>query len=243
MERPSAENSEIQSFQNTAGKETAVRIVHETPLSSGKFGDIVTADVDVQGHQRSFVIKKFKEEGGRSAQENAERAFRIYEQAKNHNLQVFPTYRLSEDKTSILMTDGNAHNELCLGTNLESPTVETLGYEKLEEIENFESVLESFVTGAQHATNEGVRLYPDAYFFLLDKESRKHLQWVIGDLGNLTFGNQNFENSRLIKNLDAAFQALFLFLQKNMSRNRKQYEGKITDYYNSIMTEQGLWNN
>src|SRR3989338_1172027 len=93
-----------------------IEIIKKTPLGGGAYGEISQVIVRVGNVDRTFVLKEFKDRG-KSAELFARRAFETHTKLKQAKLKVFPTYRLSEDGRSILMTSGHSEEFICLGTN------------------------------------------------------------------------------------------------------------------------------
>jgi len=46
------------SFTKNTGKETKVKIIKETGITRGSYGDVFDTIVEIGGHQKRFIVKK-----------------------------------------------------------------------------------------------------------------------------------------------------------------------------------------
>ena len=163
---------QIMSFSRISpfGKDTStkVRIDSERRIGGGVFGDTYEAQVTVGNHKRTFVIKRFRIVAGLTPEENATEAMRNYDAAKKAGLKVFPTYRLGEDKKSILMTSGNTQDSVCIGTGGDSPKIEDILGTRIEQIadDDLHLLVDGVFSQAIQAGEHNIVLPADAYFFL-----------------------------------------------------------------------------
>ncbi len=59
------EKSFTKNTGRNAGKETRVRVIKETKINEGFFGDVFDTVVEVGGHKKRFIIKKYQKKGGK----------------------------------------------------------------------------------------------------------------------------------------------------------------------------------
>ncbi|MBI3888718.1 hypothetical protein HY311_02910 [Candidatus Nomurabacteria bacterium] len=189
MNTGSLENPNI-SFRKNTGKETIVKIISEIPIAEGSFGKIFDTVIEKGGHQKRFIVKKYFNytpdlpKYNYMVKESTQRAFHNYILAKNAGLKVFPTFRISEDGESILMTTGFSENQTCVGSNggLNLSTLEQL---PIEEIENLDKFLTDFFAEGLKAAQKGIDVFRDVFFFILSNDVPTKIDFVIGDLDNL----------------------------------------------------------
>lgn len=213
---------------NTEGESTRIKIISEEEFSGGEFGDIFSAVVNIDNKSKKyiFIIKKFKDSSGvytpfstvKIAEERAENAFRNYKIAKEAGLKVFSTYRLGDDKKSILMTNGNTTEWICLGTNERSPSLETYGITKMSEIPNFHLLIQYMISEIKKATENGILLYKDCYIFFLNKKTGE-VDFVLGDLDQLS-KNEMSKDKLFENNIEYGLEALKVFLSRNVEENK-----------------------
>jgi hypothetical protein len=213
------------------GKESAslVSIKSEVYLSQGAMGSVSVVEAEVKGKKKSFVLKKFKDKAGLSAKELAKNAYDNYNNARKSGLRVFPTYRLSAQQTGILMTNGNLEGFACIGTNQESPKIDSkeFGLEKLNYIENFSDLIEILYEQAENSALAKIRFHDDCFMFLVNKGKTSLVDVVIGDMDNVTKTQENtLELKR--RNFFAGLIAFKNFIQANMNKQEApRYEQLI----------------
>ncbi len=213
-------------FFHKKGKATPVRILDEKQIGSGMFGDTFEAQVLVGDKGRKFVIKKFKRRYNTTAAERAENAMKNYQAAKEAGLKVFTTYRLGEDGTSILMTNANSDDITCLST-----LPNTVGDIKIKLTdESFESLTDGVFAEAKKAADANIDVYSDAYFLLVGKNSSK-LDFVLGDLDNVTKEASKSPATLLSSNLINARLGLHDLFQK--------YAGNAALYWDRLYKKYG----
>lgn len=238
-------------FRHFEGRETELKILEEKRIAGGAWGEVYDAEVQLGSRKLRFVIKRFdpgEECKIKDPHEAALASMQTYEKAKKANLKVFTTYRLGEDKKSILMTHAELKDRICIGTNTykerDNPfsgvvNLEAKGYERLKEIENFEpdpkhpgdSFLEKIFGEAEKAREQGIFLPYESFFFLVDTSENK-VDFVIGDLDlverNLLMAEANADKVRI---------ALADFIDTNVSPESKaKYLRKLNKYFESLPT-------
>jgi len=179
----------------------------DTPLG-GVYGMIHHVDTIVLGRPRRFVLKRFIGTQDK-ARANAERAFDNYRRAKKAGLKVFPTYRLGEDRTSILMTDGNANSTISLSNNRSLPE---LGLPPIRDEALPPSLTDEIIEHAKLAAGHKILIPSDAYFFLYHQGTQK-TDFVLGDLDKLGVDVQ--QEHALWHNLKTARSAMLNFIASN----------------------------
>ena len=153
-------------FTKHTGKETAVSIVNEIPINNGAFGEIFDTVIKINGRKKRFIVKKYfdksKIRDRPIATINAQTAFANYSLAKEAELKVFPTFRIGEDKRSILMTDGFSDNQICIGSN-NSKSVIDFEQPLIGKIKDEDKFLSAFFSEGLKAGQKGIRLYFDMF--------------------------------------------------------------------------------
>lgn len=237
-----AEGIEINkmAFAKEGRNSTQVIIKNERKIGNGWFSDVYQADVAIGNHTRKFVIKKFKDAliDGKAltAKENAANAIVNYQSAKKAGLKVFTTYRLSEDGTSILMTNGSPDSTVCL-TNNEDANLWGMGLPKIKKIEEavFKGLVDKVFRQAIIAAEHDLSIWFDAFFFLYDRNTNS-IDFVVGDL-DLVNRRQTL-TPRLHDNLADADRALGDFVQDNV-QNPNSYYKIIDQMCSDIKNKQG----
>ncbi|MDP2630968.1 MAG: hypothetical protein Q8P56_06215, partial [Candidatus Uhrbacteria bacterium] len=198
-------------------------------IGGGNFGDTYVADVEIGKRTRKFVIKKFKEFNNLSPQDHALRAMENYNAAKEAKLKVFPTYRLSEDKESILMTSADLEKNYCVDRREEIKEGE-LG---IERIRQFEDLVTAVLSEAIKAGKASVAVYMSAYFFLVDRKTKTRVDFVIGDLDDVKKDTDTPVSEIIQSNLDFARMALIAFLNNNVEDFQK-YARRLQQIYDTM---------
>ncbi len=138
-------------------------------------------------------------------------------------MKVFPTYRISDDGKSILMTSGFLNDQICLGDNsLESPII--------EEIEDVDKFILSFFREALKAAQEGIPLGSDVPFIIVSKDKPTKVDFVLGDLDSLRAAEDLYDVwSYNIGNVKNELEG---FCRNNINPNfRKKFLEKVEYYY------------
>jgi hypothetical protein len=196
--------------------------------------------------KRTFALKEFHDGADGDfvydpAEDRAVRAMKNFSELKNAGLATWETYRLGEDGKSILMTYGEMEEWRCVGSN-EDET----GTEKMPEIENLDWLLEKMLSQVNIANNKNIHFPTDAYFFLVQKESNKKMDVLIGDL-DLVVSNLNEDGSLvrdeaafLKSNFEAAKSALNLFIKNSIADSalKDKYTKQVEAYFDSGLNNQ-----
>lgn len=153
-------------------------------IGSGQIGDVYEAEINIGNKIKMFVIKKFKDIEGVSATQHANEAFKGYKLAKEAKLKVFPTYRLGEDKESILMTRPNLGDYFVFSPGRDVPDKIRDAEIKLSK-EDVSKIAHKVFEEAIKASNAGIELYFDSYFFILNKKTTQDVDFLIGDFDNV----------------------------------------------------------
>lgn len=226
------------SFKKHTGKETGVKIISETSINKGEFGEIFDTVIEIGGKRKRFIVKKYfdveiSEVDPSSdrpyAEKNAQLAFRNYSLAKEAGLKVFPTFRTGGDKKSILMTTGFTNNEICLGSN-NALSVIDFKQPFIKEIEDIDKFLSTFFDEGLKAAKKGIILSQDCFFFILNKTEPVKIDFIIGDLDNL-IGTKSGKNIEL-NNIKDIETTLIEFCEKNISPIlARKFLDKVRYYY------------
>ena len=222
------------SFKKHTGKETALKIISETHINEGVFGDIFDAVVEINGKRKRFIVKKYKSFYYRtifhSAEENAKEAMENYTLAKNSGLKVFPTFRMGEDGKSILMTTGFLNDQICVSVN---NTKNIVDFEKtsIKEIQDLNKFLTEFFTEGLKAAQKGIRIHEDVVFFILNKTEPTKIDFVLGDVDSLL----KKESTKLtgLKNIEDLKSILVKFCARNIDLSFfKEFLERVEYYCN-----------
>jgi len=166
-------------------------------LGRGGIGEVHEVLVELGGHKKTMALKEFKDDymdfyKRPGEKMDAEEAFEHYQKAQKAGLKVFKTYRLSKDRKSILMTNGHSQEIICLGTNNPKENIkEELEGERLKSIDNLDEFLNNLYEEISKAVKNNFIVTPDSLFFLIDRQTRTHLDFVFGDLDGLRKSDHN----------------------------------------------------
>ena len=203
-------------FEKHTGKKAEVRILSETKVAEGSWGDIYEALVDIAGRERKFIIKKYGKKG--SATQLASQAFEKYKKGKEAGLRVFPTFRLSGDRKSILMTNGSLEDKICLGSNT-YVGMEKKGFPRIKKIDNLDEFLDRLFDEVIKAGKVGCALYLDVPFFTVTKSEPIIVDFYLGDMDNFNFEpilDAESVRSRTYIGVHGIQDALFEFCELNI---------------------------
>ena len=231
------------SFEKPTGQKTEVYIVSEIPIDGGSFGKIFKTVIRVGNLEEMFIVKKYRSNGSiwgeEGAQNSAQNAFKNYYLAKKAGLKVFPTFRIGEDKKSILMTAGFSDDSICIGSNT-NKGIAHFERPRIKEIENLGKFLTAIFTEGIKAANNNISLYDDIFFFIISKTEPTKIDFVLGDLDLLEklepINDIRLENIKVIKstltefcnnNIDPSFSDDFF------SKVESCYEQNKNDIINS----------
>ncbi len=188
---------------------TWIKITGERDIhGGGVFGQIFLTDTLVLGRPRRFIVKKFLGNPDRAKRE-AERAFNNYRKAKNAGLKVLPTYRISGDNTSILMTNLNVDSTLVLSNNRD---LGELGLPPIRNEALTPGLTDSIIEHAKLASEHKILIPVDAYFFLYN-QVQQTTDFTLGDLDKL--GQDVSAEHALWYNLKTARSAVMSFMASN----------------------------
>lgn len=162
-------------------RESEVDIEDVRELGSGGYGWVREVVVSKGDHKRTMALKRFFKHANQ-----AQEALDNYNLAKNAALKVFTTYRINKERNAILMTNGNNNETACLALGWKEDRLNELGGEYIQEIENFDELLESLYREAEKATKNGLYFNGDEFFFLVDKEEKTKVDFVLGDLDGIS---------------------------------------------------------
>ncbi len=186
------------------GESTAIKILEEKKIGEGHWSSVYEVIALVGGHRRKrFVIKKIKPITSDRDMTNVadifENAMKMYQKAKEAGLRVFPTYRASKARNSILMTAGHSEEWICIGTNSGSSKLEDFGEQPLDSSSNLESFIRAYFDELLLAGQKGIRVPSDSYFFFINTKDKK-IDFRLGDTDSLTFADDIKNSSSLKEN-------------------------------------------
>lgn len=223
------------------GSVSNVEILDEKRLAGGQRGTVFTVKVKIENRERIMILKRFQPGMNRwtrkeeTANDRAQAAFKNYGLAKSLGLKVFSTYRISEKGESILMTNGDMEDWWCIGTNDESPDLIEKGVGKIEEISNFDSLIEEMYKDVSKAVEAEQLVLYDTYMFLVNKKDRSRVDFVLGDLDNLIPAKESgreLEKGKIFEiNWRAVLDALKTFIERNLSESKNNYFVEKIDQY------------
>ncbi|MFA5987660.1 MAG: hypothetical protein WC797_03365 [Candidatus Paceibacterota bacterium] len=192
-------------FENIDGRKTDVLVLHSRIFSGGAVGTVHECVVSVAGRERRFVIKTLDLSSFK--QQWYSNNFKNYERIRSVSSKVFTTFRRSLNDDAILMTMENTDDQVCLGTAT-GPKTETLnafGYDKVDEVKNFEDFLKELFSEMRKMTEEGIGISPDTTFLLMSRpqDSKSKADFIFGDLDQLssvdkTSYRSNFDSSMYV---------------------------------------------
>ncbi len=218
------------------GKDQSTRVkidpASERKIGSGRYGDVFEAQVTIGSRTEKFVLKRFKD----PAELHAANAMRNYDVAKKAGLKVFHTYRFGEDNTTILMSTGNTDKAVCIGTNYDSPQVEELLGQKIDnvDVEDFDNFVDMVLGQAVIAGDNNIDLHGDAFLYFVDRATRTKLDFVIGDLDNVSEGKTYAHANGLKRNLDGALTSLKHFISQNFKEPENYIKDAEMSYWSSL---------
>ena len=219
-------------FQKHTGKEVSTHVISENLITRGAFGRVFDTVIEIGGHRKRFIIKKYSFSGDPVsldiAEKDAKRAFENYSLAKKAGLRVFPTFRISKDKKKILMTTGFLNDQICIGSNSELSIVD-FKQPLIEEIENLDEFLASFFAEGLKAAQKGIKFYNDAPFFIISKSQPTKIDFVLGDFDN--FRENKPSKSIGLHNVQNIRTALVGFWRDNISPDFKKLFLDRVEYY------------
>ena len=174
-----------------------------------------------------FVLKKLN-----NRQQTID-AFKKYQILKNANLHTWTTFRIDNNEDVILMTDGNKDDKSLLTCNQNtSAFAMELAVNKIMEIENFSSFLDSIFAEALNAQRQNIYIHQDVYGFLIDKDTpnnkgKTSIEYILADTDNV-FEEKDLPTGAVFDNVGQLYMALSRFLEKYVD------SGKMSVYMQEI---------
>ncbi|MBP9762838.1 hypothetical protein KBD34_04445, partial [Patescibacteria group bacterium] len=214
---PTGKIDRLDTYRHYKGRESQVEILEERRIGGGGVGEVFEVKALIKGHERTFVLKRFFDREECSGQDMARRAFEHYAQAKQAGLKVFPTYRLNEKNSSILMTAGHNEEWHCISANNRgSDSLVNFGAEKLEEIPDFEQFAHAIFAESKKAADAGIFLPADSFFFMVNKHDQK-MDFYVGDVDEVQKIHPQKTQSLFEMNITQADAALNFFIMANVA--------------------------
>lgn len=235
-------NMEKTSFEKHTGKKSRVKILEENIISEGTtFGEIYETLVDVGGRKKKFIIKKYQGKdstsSGEFAVQFAKEAFENYSYAKKAGLKVFPTFRLSQDKKNILMTNGNLENQICIGAN-HYKNITDFERPLIKNIDNLDNFLKEYFEEGFKINGNNFQFHHDVPFFLISKTEPIKLDFVLGDLDNLTSFKNTIRKDFALNNIHQMRKSIADFTKRNIDPSYQDiFFEKLEYYYKKAMYE------
>ncbi len=157
------------------GDFVADNITKKASLGKGSYATVSEVELEKGEHKMNFALKEY----GSQLKNAAEKAFKNYLYAKEIGLKVFRTLRINEDHTALLLTLANTEKNFLIsnGSHIE--------WEKVDRIENLQSLMNDLQQDMLKASNESVHYAGDAIFLIGNKKQPYTLDFVLGDYDNL----------------------------------------------------------
>jgi hypothetical protein len=213
----------------TGRKRHEVSVERKRRIGGGHFGDVYLADVHFQQasqeRRRQMIVKEYRPNPAKPGMEHklAERAIRNHQLAKEAGLKVFPTFRLSAEGNSILMTLADTERWICVGTNEGSDSLREMagGEFAAKPDDEMERFINQVLDQAQLAKQSALSLDSDMIFMLVDRAERKKMDYVLGDMDMITQWPEEMlqdggDQELYQANLGAMFASLHIFFIKNI---------------------------
>ncbi len=228
---------ETTSFEKHTGKKAELKILEEARINSGGYGIVFDALVEIGGHKKRFIIKKYYENKYEPAKESASKAFENYTLAKKAGLKVFPTFRIGEDGKSILMTSGFTENQICIGSNSDGTNVKSFEEPLIKNIDNLDEFLRDYYTEGIKVIESNFSLAEDVPFFIVSKNKPTKLDFVWGDLDNLAKPTIKLNKNHAHTMLSIMKNTLEKFMDNNISEDEREKFLERSDYYFNLAQE------
>lgn len=161
-----------------SGKEgyfEADKVTKKELLGAGSYALVFKVEVEKAGHKKNFALKEY----GPRLKKATERALTNYLHAKDIGLKVFPTVRINEDHTKLLLTLGATEDSFLISGDSKE------GENKVDSIENLPSLIQGLQEDILKASKKSVHYAGDAIFLIGNKDKPNHLDFILGDYDNL----------------------------------------------------------
>ncbi len=180
-------------------------------------------------HGRTLVVKQYTH--SLSPQRTLERLKKIHTTLREGKFKVPVTFRIDSAKHQTIMTNFNRTGFVTLSCNNESDFMEEAS---VNELTGFESVLERLTLEAIRAGKAGYTLPTDAYFLILSQVAKEDIDFVIGDLDNVSQGTRSQEDAIRFNISEAkSFFEKFLFRWVT-EKERPQYLDILKRFFNTL---------
>jgi len=127
------------------------------------------------------------------------------------------------------MTTGFSKDQVCVGSN--NPMINVTSFEQplIEEIANLDGFVGDFFNEGLKATEQGVFFHSDSFFFFISKSKPTKIDFILGDLDNLT----KVKSRKVgLKNLYNVKEMLLEFCDKNVAPDfRENFLNTVERYY------------
>ena len=160
---------------------TEVEIGSKKIIGAGDFGVASSADVNIAGRLRKFVVKEF------GTNYDAEEAFKNYRNARAAGLKVFNTYRIDQTGRNILMSSVLDPNKIVIGSNDPIRSLKERKLKLKEGVTNLDEFLGEYFKQAEIASVNDISIdRADVPFFIIDKNNDEtQLDFVLADMDNV----------------------------------------------------------
>lgn len=176
-------NIEIVTLQHISDRELEAKMRVKDLITQGGFSNIYNADILIGNKNIPFILKEYNIKNITITREQAKIAFENYKKAKEAGLKVFNTFRIIKDSNKILMTNGSSSDVVCVSSNglSKTTTLESFKHKKLENIENFDELVEGVLKEITKATSHELTFDDNSFLFLINTD-KNTVDFVIGDM-------------------------------------------------------------
>lgn len=221
---------------NSEGRTANVLITQKRFISEGRFGVVYEVmartvgsiplpggqrpfDTKRRAHESSAIIKVFKNPA------DAEHALMMHRLCSDAGLRTLPTYRVDTERAVAIMTELNSEKHValsCNNWNLRSDEI------KMQEISNWEEMLQRYFDEAIKATAHNIVLKTDVYFFRIPTDTLSpQLDFFAADYDTVEQSN-SIESDKLLRiNIMRLYDTAAIFLQKYIAPKQWQKHSKI----------------
>ena len=195
-------------------------------LGKGSWASVFAVELEKGGHKKDFALKEY----GPQLKRATERAFTNYLYAKEIGLKVFPTVRINEDHTKLLLTLGTTGDSFLIsGQSKERRN-------KVDGIENLQSLIHDLQEDILKASKKSVHYAGDAIFLIGNNDKPNHLDFILGDYDNLmkydTDVNLFPENVVIVRNNLKRLLGSYVDEKKTVEYNA-EIDKSFYDFYHS----------